>query len=479
MSTFRTEPVRQLSGLTASLRISQLKNDYLDETDTQYFSQEFTIESNSWDRGRWLLGASGFWEQTENRDYSLGWFNDPNFKAGLPKFCVAMTALDLACSYKDSLRLGEPPKEIDRETKSYSAFGLFGFDFTENLRLTAELRYMRDEITVSTNTSIDRVSQYILAVPIDHSLPLDQLPVSDKVTSDTVNPRLAIDYRITPDVMVYGSAAKGTKPAGFGTAQFAMPQNTHVDQETLWAYELGAKTMWFDGTLQADMAFYLNDYEDRQVGVTVIDPVSNWASAGVTNAAEAETKGVELSLIWSPIDPLTVGLAYSYTDAEWKEFDYAEIRAAKGRPVGAKDQAICGNVLGDCSGAAVAGVPENAATVLANYTAPLSGDIEWFIDALGTYTDERAVYDRVHTAYIDSYFILDARLGIQTDAWSVQLYANNLLDDDTVRWGQGYQDFEDGMNGGGSGGEPRDETIFAFLPPPRVIGLRATYRFGD
>ena len=63
--------------------------------------------------------------------------------------------------------------------------------------------------------------------------------------------------------------------------------------------------------------------------------------------------------------------------------------------------------------------------------------------------------------------------------WSLQLYADNLLDDDTVRWGQGYQDFLDGMYGGSSGGEPRDEAIMAFLPPPRVIGVRATYRFGD
>jgi hypothetical protein len=34
------------------------------------------------------------------------------------------------------------------------------------------------------------------------------------------------------------------------------------------------------------------------------------------------------------------------------------------------------------------------------------------------------------------------------------------------------------MYGGGFGGEPRDETVFAWLPPPRVIGLRASYKFG-
>jgi len=33
------------------------------------------------------------------------------------------------------------------------------------------------------------------------------------------------------------------------------------------------------------------------------------------------------------------------------------------------------------------------------------------------------------------------------------------------------------MYGGGSGGEPRDNVAFAFLPPPRVVGLRATWKF--
>lgn len=456
-----------------------VENDYLDQTDTEYAEQIFTIETSAWDRGRFLLGVQGFWETTENADFSLGWFNDPNFEAGFPEFCVALNPLDLACSYRDSARIGEPPKTIDRETDSYSVFGLLGFDITESLRVTGELRWIEDEITVTTNTSIDRVSQYILAIPIDTSLPLDQLPVSDTQKSDTVNPRFAVDWRITDDHMVYGSVAKGTKPAGFGTAQFAMPQNTKIDQEELWGYEFGAKTTWLQNTLLANVAFFFNDYTDRQVGVTVRDPVSGWASAGIVNAAGAETKGVELELLWNPIDPLTLTFAYAYTDAEWTDFKYEDIRAETGgiRP---KDQAICANAAGDCSGANIAGVPEHAATFQANWTKPIAGgDLEYFINAIAAYQDERAVYDRVRTAFIDSYTLVDAQLGIQSPYWSVMVYADNLLDDDSVRWGQGYQDFQDGMYGGGAGGEPRDETIMAFLPPPRVVGIRGTWRFGD
>lgn len=471
-SSFGTPIVRD--GIATNFSID---NDYLDQTDTKYFEQEFTIESNSWSRGRWLLGASYFHEDTENSDYSLGWFNDPNFPAAFPQFCVAVNPLDLACSFRDSARLGEPPKTIGRETDSYSLFGLLGFDLTDNIRLTAELRWIDDEIKVTTNTSIDRVSQYILAIAIDTSLPLDQLPTSDTQESDTLNPRFAIDWRLSDDHMIYASVAKGTKPAGFGTAQFAVPQNTKVDQEKLWGYELGAKTTWFERKLLANVAFFFNDYTDRQVGVTVRDPISGWASAGIVNAAGAETKGVELDLVWNPIDPLTLGLGYAYTDAEWTDFRYEEIRAESGglRP---KDKAICASPLGDCSGAKVAGVPEHAATVQANWTAPLTASTEYFINAIGTYTSKRAVQDRIRTPYIGDYALLDAQAGIQADNWSILVYVDNVFDDDSVRWGQGYQDFQDGMYGGGSGGEPRDESVMAFLPSPRVVGVRGTWRFG-
>lgn len=485
-SGFGTPTFRTVEGVQTNFSLS---SDYLDKTDTKYIAQELTIESNNWDRGRWLLGASGFWEETENKDFSVNWFNDPNFAAGLPNFCVAQMILDLACSYRDSVRLGDPAKNIDRTSKSYSAFGLLGFDITDSLSATVEIRYIHDEIEVSTNTSVDRVGQTVLVVPIDHNIPLGELPTSATQRSDTINPRFALDYAITDDVLLFASAARGTKPAGFGTAQMAVPQNTKIDQEKLWGYELGAKTAWLDNTVQANVSLFWNDYTDRQVGVTVRDPVTGWASAGVVNAAKAETKGVELDMIWQPIDPLSISAAYAYTNAEWNEFKYADIRRQETvnndplnpAPVDIreKDRAICGNAEGDCSGAEIAGIPEHAGSMVINWTSALSGDIEWFINTIGTFEDKRTVSDQVNTAEIDSRLIFDAQIGIQTETWSAQLYVDNVLDDNTVRWAQSTNDFRDGMFGGSSGGEPRDDVMFAFLPPPRVIGVRATWKFGN
>jgi outer membrane receptor protein involved in Fe transport len=468
-----------------------LANDYVDDTDTEQLSQEFILESNDWERGRWLVGAQYFKEDVDNLDNSSGWYNDPATAFALPCGNNQGTAPgfvgSLSCSYFDATNVttlvdGQPitqpiqPKQITRDTTSYSLFALVGFDFTDNFSGTLEARYIKDEIEVSTNTLIDRVSQYLLHVPPD----LDSvglLPATDKVTTESFNPRVSLDYRFNDASMIYVSAAKGTKPGGFGTSQMSRPQASRMDEEELLAYEIGSKNTLFDGALRANAAIFFNDYKDRQVGVTVTDLVSGWPSAGIVNAASAETKGLEIDLTWLPTDELTFGLAYAYTDAEWTDFNYTNIRAAKGRLPTEKDKAICGNISGDCTGGEVAGIPEDALVLLANYTGPISGDFEWFINADARYQSERALNDQVNTAFVDSSWIADAQLGLQGSNWTVMIFADNVFDDDTVQWSQNYNDFRDGMYGGGQGGEPRDETIFAFLPDPRVIGVRANYRF--
>jgi len=451
-------------------------NDYQDTTTTKQFTQDFILQSNSWDRGFWLIGAQYFTEDVQNQDFSLGWYNDPATSFALP---CGTNPFEISCSYAEAQAGGVPPKDTDRDTDSASLYGMIGYDFTEKFSATLELRYVRDEVTVTTNTLIDRVSQYLLHVPID----LDfgggspaPLPASDKQTTNEVNGRFALDYKFTDAFMLYGSVAKGTKPGGFGTSQFAVPQSSRMEPETLWAYEIGIKSMWFDESLRANAAIFYNDYTDRQVGVTITDPITNWPAAGIVNAAGAETSGLELELAWSATDNLTLALGYAYTDAEWTDFNYSNIRLTGPTD---KDKAICGNVEGNCSGAPIAGIPENALTLVFDYVGPIGGQgLQWFLNASAQFEDERAVADQINTAYVDSYWRSDAQLGLQNESWSVMVFATNLFDDDTVTWGQHYNDFKDGMYGGANGGEPRDETIMAFLPEPRIVGVRASYRFG-
>jgi len=454
-----------------------LANDYADNTDTTQFTQDFMLQSNGWERGMWLVGAQYFNESVDNWDTSLGWYNDPATAFALP---CGTNPGEISCSYEQSLAGANPPKYIGRDTDSYSLYGMFGYDITDKFRVSLEGRYIVDDIEVTTNTAIDRISQYLFHFPVDLAGVLPQpvpLPQSASQTTREFNPRIALDYRFTEQVMVYGSAAKGTKPGGYGTAQMTVPQGKEFGPETLYAYEVGTKTNWLDNTVTANVALFYNDYKDRQVGITITDPLTGFPASGIANAAGAETKGVELELLWSPIEYLSLGLGYAYTDAEWTEFNYSNIR-----PTGPtdKDKAICGNTAGDCSGAPIGGIPENALTLIADFQIPLNGsDVEFFTNASAQFQDERAIRDQVNTPYIDSNWRVAAQIGLQTDIWSVMLFAENLFDDKTVLWGQGYQDFRDGMYGGSQGGEPRDESVMAFLPDPRLVGVRVNWKYGN
>jgi iron complex outermembrane receptor protein len=207
----------------------------------------------------------------------------------------------------------------------------------------------------------------------------------------------------------------------------------------------------------------------------------------VTNAGGAQTYGIEMDVAWKPLEELTVGIAYAWTHAQWTDYNLAKIRddAAQGpfgtppsESIKARDRANCQNPQRDCSGAPISGIPEHAASFTANYTSRLTDSIDWFTSFTMEFEGKRALQEWKNAPYVGSYFIENLQAGVQTEDWSVQLYVDNLLDNNAVRWAQVYQDFRDGMYGGGSGGEPRDVTVYAFLPPPRVFGVRATYHFG-
>jgi len=455
-------------------RLSSIGNEFFIENETKTFNQELTLESNSWDRGRWLVGVQYYNEEVDNTDNSLNYFNSADFDAGFDPFCGAIPGTqpaNYACSAAESIAYGTPAKLTNRDTESYSLFGLVSYDVTDKLGVTLEARLIKDTIEAGTNTLFSRVDQSFFGLAFVQ-------PTSAETSTREFNPRLAVDYKFTDDVMVYGSVARGSKPGGYGTAQWARPELSELEPEELISWELGTKTAWFDNSLRANAALFYNEYKNRQVGITVLDPLNpaSFPASGVSNAGEAETQGVEVELQWAATDALSFSLGYAYTDTEWTDFDYRDIRE-NGVPT-AKDQAICGNLNGDCSGAKIAGIPEHAVSFLADYVQPLGGTgMDLFINGVVTYTGERTLRDQVVTPEVDALTLVDAQIGLQTDSWTAMIFATNLLDNDQVSWAQaGQNDFRDGNYG--SFGGPRDETAFAFLPIPRIVGVRASYRFG-
>jgi len=134
---------------------------------------------------------------------------------------------------------------------------------------------------------------------------------------------------------------------------------------------------------------------------------------------------------------------------------------------------------------------------------PLTASVNTFVETDVIWQSKRYA-DITNNMWTDSYLELNFRVGFQSERWEALLYVNNLLDDDTVRFTGGGPglgccftlgssiDLNPGPeldpNPGDTDGllsEPRSPVMVdlplyttAFLPDPRVVGARFSYRFG-
>jgi iron complex outermembrane recepter protein len=134
--------------------------------------------------------------------------------------------------------------------------------------------------------------------------------------------RVAADYQITPDNMVYASYSTGKHSGGFGASftPATTPQGTFAtfDTESVDAIEIGTKNSFFDKRLQVNAAIFYNKYKDNQVqGLQFVEtgPNTGINIATITNLGDTKAPGAELQIIAKPVSRLTVRAAVNYLRA--------------------------------------------------------------------------------------------------------------------------------------------------------------------
>jgi iron complex outermembrane receptor protein len=117
------------------------------------------------------------------------------------------------------------------------------------------------------------------------------------LNTDKPSWRIALDRKITPDIMAYVSYSRGIKSGGFNDQQ--IPLRPYAP-ETLDDYEIGAKTSFLDHRLQLDVTGFYYQYSNIQ---TVSYPAGNEL---VYNGAEAELYGLDIDFKAAPFKNFTV-----------------------------------------------------------------------------------------------------------------------------------------------------------------------------
>ena len=294
------------------------------------------------------------------------------------------------------------------DTTKLQAAALFAqleFKLTEQLTLVGGLRYNHEER--------DFTNDYRGVIPAST---LKSGTIRDKV----LIPSFGVNFKATPDILLYAKASQGYQAPGFNPSPGAFATADTFAAEKLWAYEAGVKSQLFDRRVTLNVTGYYYDYSDIQVrsvpaiGLNTID-----------NAASAKVKGVEASLEVRPVQGLTLSAQATYSDAKYGDFCQP---ISAGDPI-ASDP-LCAPGFADRKGNRLSQAPQWSGGLNLNYVTAVgsAGDIKLNVgyswESIGYFTaaNERSIstngWDRV-----------DARLGFEiTDGPELYIFGRNLTD---------------------------------------------------
>lgn len=345
------------------------------------FSQELQATGQAFgDRLDWVLGAFYFREDVKN-----------------PVIYELLPAL-----FNGSRNFS---RSVPTANSSIAGFGQGSYSFNEQLRLTAGLRYTRDEKTVQS-------TQYGASGAVQFATP------KGTHSSNSLSPRLGIDYRWTPEVMTYASVAQGAKNGGFN-GRVARPGDFfEFDDEVVWTYELGMRSDLFDGRMRFNATAFYSRYTDLQLqiaGTTVVDgaPVG---FAVVTNVPEATIHGGEVDLSVVAMPGLVFSGSLGLTHGQYTEL-----------PTDARFQAY-GAVNKDSK---FSNTPEVSYTLAAEYMRPFLDGLDLVARVDYAWKSE-IFYNPENTPLLTqpSYGLLSARLTFETQTGlSVSIFGANLTDE--------------------------------------------------
>jgi iron complex outermembrane receptor protein len=269
----------------------------------QTFSQEFRLEQQH-DSWNWIAGVYYLRDEaTDLTSFDILRLLRPLFIGD-----------DVNCSAPPGNPTGFCPEQFvfeqqantDQEITSYSAFADLTFDVTDRLGVSAGLRYTSEEVEQDVH--------FFFAEPVAGNPTI--LEGSDDTDFSNVSGRLVADYKLTDDVMVYGSVTTGFKAGGIqSTTDGIFP----YEEEKLVSYETGIKSTLLDGRVRLNASAFVYDYSDLQVFTFVI--VGGTPFSILTNAADAKVVGGEVELATVPTDNLSVNLGLGLLDTEYEDFE--------------------------------------------------------------------------------------------------------------------------------------------------------------
>ncbi len=376
------------------------------------------------------------------------------------------TGLAAATAYAN-LNLGNPWLEQMHDDGEFESYGLYAdmtWEATEKLSLTFGVRYTLDEKTFEVNSAYQNGldltggtvgmgtilncggaapgcfdaggGNFVYLVPGDLALgalapaPIpfglvfaEEIPgIRNSDEWDATTPRMVIDYKWSPNVMTFISAANGFKSGGFNSlgADVANNQLESFNPEDIWNYELGLKSSWADNRFVFNLSLFQYDYQDMQLlelsGER--DEFGNATEIPTYNIgnADAEGDGYEAEFAWSLTDGFRLHGNYSNVEATYTAYDYNQFPGQ--------------TPADDRTGKPLVNTPDKW-NLGFDYSIDLgNGNLVWYVNNthVGSQISNSGIYD----VEIEAYDLVNTRISYMPNHgnWELALEAQNLLDEE-------------------------------------------------
>lgn len=449
----------------------------LDEKYEQY-SQELRLVSPGGETIDWITGA--YFEYAE----------------------LDVSRLNTALDFAQSGPLSVPPlvylpgttpqpTKFDQETDALGIFGQGTYNLTDTVRVTAGLRY-NDE-----KKKLDKRAVGELGARFGPSTILRANPTTGAIISDLRSHEwnglerdkdkwtwsLNSQWDATDNAMLYASVSTGFKSGGFDEAYSnagsvirlsdnfvtgepngetipgADPSILTYNDETVVAYEVGAKMSMLDGAAELNVALFRSEYDDLQTSALIGDVFR------VGNAGSAVTQGVEVDGRWAITDRLTLGGSVAYLDASYDDFKNGPCTVPQ--ETDPENNPGCVDGAQDLTDEDMLFAPEWSSNLNAQYIYPFDNGLELMTSVDMNYSDDYySAQDLDPNTRHDDYVLWNARIALSGDNgnWSVALLGKNLSDEKTSAWNNDVP-------------LSASNSYFAVPQRPRSVALQARYRF--
>jgi len=377
--------------------------------DSKAFAQEFRLQSTDGDDFQWLVGA---------------YYYDFSVKFELIADLNAHQELIGNGSLLDQLLAGVPVNLANLYQETSLLYSLANTDATEKALFFDLSNTFWDKLELSAGARLYKtevnggfIGKGVVARASNNGENINFS--ANALKEDGVSPKLSATFRFTDDVSIYALASRGFRFGGVQSIP-STPNNgvpAVYKSDTLWNYELGLRTSWFENTLRFDITAFYIDYTNPQIqqATDAVLPL-NFTS----NVAAATSSGFEAGFLWlTPLPGLTMTVNGGLTDSHITE----EFEAADGTIVQ--------------PGAQMPGAAESQYSVGFNYLSN-PGIVVMGLNADYSYVG-KGYGDITHQHEINDFGTLNGGITLGTDAWTVkpQLAFNvsNILDVTGVKGG--------------------------------------------